>query len=209
MPHIRALYEMIDKFYGRMPKGDLANAVYLYFKRNIYRKHSGMQMLYPYIVVEHLSGMHSYAAMNFIIESLEEQKQLRFIAKNAICRTDGTLDYKAFAMHEKTQTKMEKLYTMDIKKMNFNNGATVEDLNSKGAYAQLMPMLSQKEPKQRQQQQQQKRLVYKRKRDSGDTATSSATQTQPTSSTLAQSGQQQKKKQKKQADTESGNAFDM
>lgn len=105
-----------------------------------------MQMLMPYVIVQHLEGNHSMAAVSFLIESVKDYKHIRAIAKDSIYQADGTIDYKAFAMHEKAQSKLEKLYLMKIQNMNFNNGATTEDLNSKGAYANLMPMFSQKEP---------------------------------------------------------------
>ncbi len=146
VPHIQAMYQMIDKFYGRMTNEDLANMVHMYYRRKVYRHGCGMQMLMPYVIVQHLEGNHSMAAVSFLIESVKDYKHIRAIAKDSIYQADGTIDYKAFAMHEKAQSKLEKLYLMKIQNMNFNNGATTEDLNSKGAYANLMPMFSQKEP---------------------------------------------------------------
>ena len=146
VPHIQALYLMIDKFYGRMTNDDLANMVHLYYKRKIYRHGCGMQMLMPYVVVQHLEGNHSLSAVNFLVESVKDYMHIRAIAKDSIYQADGTIDYKAFGMHEKAQTKIEKLYLMKIQNMNFNDGVTTEDINSKGVYANLMPMFSQKEP---------------------------------------------------------------
>lgn len=152
MPHIAGLYEIIDKFYGRINNIDLANMIHIYFMREIYykrdrRKDRHMQILEPYVIVAHLEGQHSLAAMNFLIESINKYKHIQSLAEDSIYLADGTTDYKAFAMFDKVQSKLEKLYMMKIKDMNFNNGATIEDLNSKGAYAQIMPRFSHHEPK--------------------------------------------------------------
>jgi hypothetical protein len=50
-------------------------------------------------------------------------------------------------MYEKIQTREERLYMMDIRRMNFNQEKTIEDLNRKGKIMNLMPMLSQNEEK--------------------------------------------------------------
>ncbi len=144
-PHIARLVQIIDKLYGRMRNKELAYAVHLYFMAKIYRKDEGMCILEAHVVLEHIEGRHSLAALNFIVESIHDYEQIKFIAKGCIMKADGSIDHKAFAAFNKAQEKLEKLYTMNIEKMNFNNGQTIEDLNSKGAYFNLMPMFSQKE----------------------------------------------------------------
>lgn len=162
-PHIARLVQIIDKFYGRMSNYELANAVHLYYKHNIYREGEGMHMLEASVVLEHFEGRHSLAALNFIVESIRDYEQVKFIAKGCLCKADGSMDHRAFAIFDKAQTKLEKLYTMNIEKMNFNNGQTTEDLNGKGAYFNLMPMFSQKEEHHRR---------LKRKADAIESATS-------------------------------------
>ena len=148
-PHIARLVQIIDKFYGRMSNYELANAVHLYYKHNIYKEDEGMHMLEANVVLEHFEGRHSLAALNFIVESIRDYEQVKFISKGCLCKADGSMDHRAFAIFDKAQTKLEKLYTMNIEKMNFNNGQTAEDLNGKGAYFNLMPMFSQKEDQHR------------------------------------------------------------
>lgn len=148
-PHIARLVQIIDKFYGIMTNFELATALHLYYKEHIYNEEEGTQMLEIHVILEHIEGRHSLAALNFIVESIHDYEQVKFIAKGCLCKTDGSLDHRAFAIFDKAQSKLEKLYTMNIEKMNFNNGQTVEDLNSKGAYFNLMPMFSQKEEQHR------------------------------------------------------------
>lgn len=144
-PHIARLVQIIDKLYGKMSNYDLANAVHLYYMKYIYNEDEGTSILEAHVVLEHIEGRHSLAALNFIVESIHDYERVKFIAKGSLCKADGSMDHRVFAIFDKAQTKLEKLYTMNIEKMNFNNGQTIEDLNSKGAYFNLMPMFSQKE----------------------------------------------------------------
>lgn len=148
-PHIARLNDIYEKFYGKMSNYELANAMHLYFKANIYSEDDSIPMLEPQVVLEHIEGRHSLAALNFIVESIKDYEQVKFIAKGCLCKADGTMDHRAFAIFDKAQTKLEKLYTMKIDNMNFNNGQTMEDLNSKGGYFNLMPMFSQREERTR------------------------------------------------------------
>lgn len=148
-PHIARLNNIYEKFYGKMSNYELANAMHLYFKANIYSEDDSIPMLEPQVILEHIEGRHSLAALNFIVESIKDYEQVKFIAKGCLCKADGTMDHRAFAIFDKAQTKLEKLYTMKIDNMNFNNGQTMEDLNSKGGYFNLMPMFSQREERTR------------------------------------------------------------
>lgn len=144
-PHIAKLNNIIDKFYGRMSNFDLACCVSLYFNEKIYAVTENIPMLRVEIILEHIEGRHSLNATNFLIESIHDYEKVKFIAKASLCKADGTLDKEAFAIFDKTQSKLEKLYTMDITKMNFNEHQTKEDLNSKGSYTNLLSMYSQRE----------------------------------------------------------------
>lgn len=145
VPHITKLFQLMDKFYGIMSNYDLAESMHQYYVTHIYNKGEGMYMLETYAIIEHLESCHSLAALNFIVESIRKWKKVLFLAENSMTKSDHTIDGKAFAIFEKAQSKLEKLYTMNIKGMNFNQGQTIEDLNSKGLYFNLMPMFSQKE----------------------------------------------------------------
>lgn len=144
-PHIARMEEIIDKFYGRMNNYDLANCIHLYFKKNVYSEDESMPMLWPQVVLEHLEGEHTMAALNFIVESIKQYRKMKFIAMNNVYKSDGSIDYRAFTVFDKSQTKLEKLYHTKIENMIFANGQTSEDLNSKGSYFNLLPMFSQKE----------------------------------------------------------------
>ena len=148
-PHIARLNDIYEKFYGKMSNYELANAMHLYFKANIYSEDDSIPMLESHVVLEHIEGRHSLAALNFIVESIKDYEQVKFIAKGCLCKADGTINHRVFAIFDKAQTKLEKLYTMKIDNMNFNNGQTIEDLNSKGSYFNLMPMFSQREERTR------------------------------------------------------------
>lgn len=144
IPHINRLFQIIHECYGRMKNQDLARALHLYFKKNIYKK-GDMQMLEEYVIIEHLQGFHSLNALNFMIESINEWKSIKVIAKNSLCTEDGKMDLKMFGIFKEAQGKLEKLYNMNIEKMNFNQGTTIDYLNSKGSYMNIMPLFSQRE----------------------------------------------------------------
>ena len=147
VPHINRLFEIVRKFYARVKNEQLAIFVHLYYKNNIYNEDEGTPMLKPHIILEHFEGLHSLSATNFLVESIRDQKQLKFIFKNKICCSDGSIDYKAYDAYNKSQDKLEKLYFLNIDKMNFNHNDTVEDLNEKGAFFNMMPMFTEKEEK--------------------------------------------------------------
>src|SRR6201999_3341577 len=96
LPHVHKLFEILNEGYGHMKKEDLAVSIHLYYKNNIYNRKKN-KMLEPYIVYEHLKGFHSLSALNFIVESIEECKEIKFLAKNSLCKQDGTIDPKQFA----------------------------------------------------------------------------------------------------------------
>ena len=145
VPHIAKLFEMIDKQYGQVDNPILAQDMHLYYKNNIHKP--GDQMLEVYMIIEHFEKRHSLSAENMIVESIRVCKNMKGLAVDAVFKRDSTIDYKAFAMYDKLQKREEKLYTMNIDKMLFNQGKTVEDLRSKGLYANFMPMLTENREK--------------------------------------------------------------
>jgi hypothetical protein len=81
VPHISKLFEMMSQGYGTMSNHDLALAMHVYYKNVIYNAEEGTVMLETYMIMEHLEGRHSLAAENFIVESIRDYEQMKFLAR--------------------------------------------------------------------------------------------------------------------------------
>jgi hypothetical protein len=147
-PHINAMIEIIDKNLGVIKKEAISQMVHLYFKEFVYRPDLGMKMLHAHVVLEHIKGLHTLSARIFLCESVDFWKQLRFLYSTQIFQSDGRfINEKAAKATERAQNQLNGLYRMDLRKMNFSQGETQEDLNRMGAAFTQMALFSQKKEK--------------------------------------------------------------
>lgn len=152
--HINTMKRILKNNYGKVRNIELSQFVHLYFVKWVYRPDLGMEMLEADMVLDHIEGLHSLSAMNFIVESIRDFKKVRFIARDSMCRSDGTFDYKAFSAFRQSHEALEKLYSKKPQGMLFNEEATAKDYNEKGAIVNLLPFSRDKEERQ-------KRIEYK------------------------------------------------
>lgn len=147
IPHIDRLFKIVEEFQGIIDTESLAKMIYLYYKEEIYnnKEYKGQYEKLPmHVIIEHLTQPHSLNAKNFIINSIRDFLQIRFLVKDKLCKNDGTLDLKYYTILEKVQTRLERLYHTDPKKMNFNHGASATDLNNMGPIFNMMQLFPQR-----------------------------------------------------------------
>ena len=137
-PHVNKLIDIIHVNYGVHHNKEIANELHLYFKHEIYDAASGMEMLTRQVALEHIEGLHTLDARIFLGESIREQKQLAFLFKNRIWRSDGTFDKIAAEEFRKCTKELRELYKMKLGDMNFNNGNSAEDMKRAANYINLM-----------------------------------------------------------------------
>jgi hypothetical protein len=148
VPHIHKLREIMDEYYGSVRNYDLAQFIHKYYMDYVYDASGDGEILHVHVILEHLEGRHDLSFKNFLVESIRDIKQIQFIAKNSIFRIDGTIDSKAYAIYKDCQRELRMLYTMNPKKMNFNQGNVIRDLSHIGVYFHLPSMSEKQEEKQ-------------------------------------------------------------
>lgn len=127
-PQMIELWNIFHQNYGSHHNKEIAQEMHLYFKKYIYDPRAGMRMLTREIILEHIEGLHSMNARVFLCEAMREEKELMFLFKNAIWRSDGTYDKNAVIEYRKSKQTLLSLYRADVNKWNFNTECSMDDM---------------------------------------------------------------------------------
>jgi hypothetical protein len=122
---------------GVASKVEIAQALHEYFMKKIH-PYSKLPILTKQVALEHLE-YHTKDASLFIDNTIDDEKELAFCFRNAICRADGSYDTKMIGEYRRSIDTILKLYSMQISKMNYNNGNNVDDMKRAAGYFKLQP----------------------------------------------------------------------
>lgn len=125
MLNLRAI---LSKNYGFRANHEIARAMHLYFKHEIYPYGDRrMQMLTTACALDHIENLHTLNSRIFLGEMIKDEKMMYFSFKNAVWKYDGTWDEKAALQYRASKKELRQLYAMNYERMNFKEGETVED----------------------------------------------------------------------------------
>lgn len=147
LAHINKLNDIIDQCYGITSNKELAEQLHMYFKKNVYQEGIGMAMLEKDVALRHIEEFHSLSAKIYIGESIKKWSMIRNLLERSLFLDDCTPVTKNIIVYERVQKIISSFYTMPLPKMNFNLGATKEDLNKLGAFHHIMPEFTHKREK--------------------------------------------------------------
>jgi hypothetical protein len=145
-PHVNKMTEIIQQNYGVHHNREIATEVVLYYMTEVYDPALGMAPMTRQMVLEHLE-QHTLDARIFLGEAIKAEKQLAFLFKQRMWRTDGTFDKAAVAEYRRSMGALCGYYNMQLARMNFNNGNNAEDMKKQANYMNLMmPRFDQRPP---------------------------------------------------------------
>ena len=72
---------------------------------------------------------------------------ITLVVEDQLCKNDNTIDPEAFAILDKCYQRGKELYQLNINKMSFNHGNTIDDLNEKGSIFKLSAMFTEDDTK--------------------------------------------------------------
>lgn len=140
-PHINKMVDIIELNKGIHSPWDIAIQVSTYFMKDVYDPESGMDVLTPEIVYDHIINCHSLDAASHIAERIRKRKQYIFIMEQNVVLEDGSVDIKMMEQIDKCDKILLELYGKKPSLMMFSNGNNAEDMKRQANCISLLPKM--------------------------------------------------------------------
>ena len=139
--HIILMLNIINVNRGIHSNSDISLQVHQYFMEEVYDPESGMDILTPEIVYDHLVGIHSLDASLYIAERIRKRKQYLFVLEQNLVLEDGSIDHKVMDHINKNESITLELYGKKPSTMMFGNGNGAEDMKRQANSVALLPKM--------------------------------------------------------------------
>lgn len=147
-PHYDKLVKILDENYGYHDNLEIADELKIYYDKEVYDPTIGMPKLTRAGALEHIEGLHTLNAKIFLGETIRDERQMMISFRDAVWRSDGSYDNKAYANYRKSVDAIFRHYLFPLPKANFNERSNPDDLKKMADYYKIRPKFEQVERKQ-------------------------------------------------------------
>jgi hypothetical protein len=147
--HFVHLNNIINMNYGTHHNKEIAIELSLYFKEEIYDPTSGMKLLTKEMALEHIESLHTLNARIYHGEAIKEEKEMKFLFKNIIWKSDGTFNQAAVNEYRKSKKMIHELMKTKPSELAYAENTSVDDMKRMAAHYKMMPKFDQKKVKRR------------------------------------------------------------